>query len=392
MEQRTAATCPRYESVVDDVWVGTGLGQGLRVDSKQRELRKSMTNRMYRIGIVGASSLAGKEVSDELGESLLGASDFVLLDDEDVAGQVTAAGDEVSFIQRLEATSFERMDFVFFAGGAEVTKKHWQDARRAGASIVDLTYALDGERDVMVRAPWVAEVLEERTPRERPQPDLTTPAVVAAHPAAVMLALVAGRLDAKLPLKSVAATVMEPASEYGRAAMDELHQQTVNLLSFQTLPREQYDAQISFNLLPALGEAAKVKLAATEERIRNHYAVLAGGMLPALALQIVQAPVFHGYVASLLVELASPASVDQVEAVLIGEHLDVVSRESDPPSNLSAAGQEDIMVRVSKDSGEGELGTRFWLWLAADNLKLAALNAIACASELRRLRPSGKVQ
>jgi aspartate-semialdehyde dehydrogenase len=355
-------------------------------------LQNDMTNRVYRIGIVGASSLAGKEVSDELGESLLGASDFVLLDDENAAGQVTAAGDEAAFIQQLEASSFERMDFVFFAGGAAVTKKHWQDARRAGASIVDLTYALDGEKDVLVRAPWVTEQLAEKMPRKKREPDLTTPAVVAAHPAAVMLALVTGRLNGKLPLTSVAATVMEPASEYGRAAMDELHQQTVNLLSFQTLPREQYDAQVSFNLLPALGEAAKVKLAVTEKRIRSHYAELAGGALPALALQIVQAPVFHGYVASVLVELASPASLGQVEAALIGEHLDVVSGESDPPSNLSAAGQEDIMVRVSKDSGEGEQGTRFWLWVAADNLKLAALNAIACASELRRLRPSGKVQ
>ena len=69
-----------------------------------------------------------------------------------------------------------------------------------------------------------------------------------------------GEAAGKLSLTSVAATVMEPASEYGRAAMDELHQQTVNLLSFQTLPREQYDAQVSFNLLPELGEAAKVKL------------------------------------------------------------------------------------------------------------------------------------
>ena len=50
----------------------------------------------------------------------------------------------------------------------------------------------------------------------------------------------------------------------GGQAMDELHQQTVNLLSFQTLPREQYDAQVSFNLLPELGEAAKVKLGVTE--------------------------------------------------------------------------------------------------------------------------------
>jgi aspartate-semialdehyde dehydrogenase len=349
-----------------------------------------MTTTEYRIGIVGASSLAGKEVSEELATSALAASDFVLLDVEDAAGQVTAAADEISFIQRLETSSFERMDFVFFAGGDAVTKKHWQDARRAGASIVDLTFALEGEKDVLVRAPWVAETLAEKTTQKFP--DLNTPAVVAAHPVAVMLALIAGRLQTKLGLSSVAATVMEPASEYGREAMDELHQQTVNLLSFQSLPREQYDAQVAFNLLPALGEAAKVKLGAAEQRIRRHYNGLSDGQLPALALQMVQAPVFHGYVLSVLVELEKDATVSAVEAALVGDHMDVVSGESDPPSNLSAAGQEDIMVRVRKDSGAGEKGRRFWLWLAADNLKLAALNAIACAAELRRLRPLGKVQ
>src|SRR6185437_11539453 len=108
-----------------------------------------MTNGMYRIGIVGASSLVGKELSDELGESLLGASDFVLLDEDDVAGQITATGDEAAFIQRLEPSSFDKMDFVFFAGSAEVTQRHWQSARRAGASIVDLSYALEGEKDVL---------------------------------------------------------------------------------------------------------------------------------------------------------------------------------------------------------------------------------------------------
>jgi aspartate-semialdehyde dehydrogenase len=361
-----------------------------------------MTSREYRIGIVGASSLAGKELSEELATSSLGASDFVLLDEEDAAGQVVAAADEVSFIQRLEPSSFDRTDFVFFAGGSAVTKEHWQQARRAGASIVDLTYALEGEKDVLVRAPWVAEVLgvdeapgvAEGLAGKAPQklPDLNTPAVVAAHPVAVMLALVAGRLQAKLALASVAATVMEPASEYGRAAMDELHQQTVNLLSFQTLPREQYDAQVAFNLLPELGEEAKVKLAVTEQRIRRHYAGLSDGRLPAPALQMVQAPVFHGYVLSMLVELEEAATVNEVETALAGDHIDVVGGESDPPSNLSAAGQEDIMVRVRKDSGEGEKGTRFWIWMAADNLKLAALNSIACATELRRLRPLGKVQ
>lgn len=350
-----------------------------------------MANGIYRIGIVGASSLAGKELSDELGESLLGASDFVLLDEEEAAGQITATGDEAAFIQRLEASSFDRMDFVFFAGSAEVTRKHWQAARRAGASIVDLTYALEKEKDVLARAPWVGEALSLTAHQGASELDLNTPAVVSGHPAAVMLALVAARLQVKLPLKSVAATVMEPASENGRLAMDELHQQTVNLLSFQTLPKEQYDAQVAFNLLPSLGEDAKVKLRTTEKRIREQYAEFSGGVLPGLALQLVQAPVFHGYVISMLIEVAQSATVEQVEAALLGEHVDVVSGESDPPSNLSAAGQEDIMVRVSEDRG-GDGQARFWLWLAADNLKLAALNAIACAGELRRLRPLGKVQ
>ena len=353
-----------------------------------------MTNEMYRIGIVGASSLVGKELSDALGESLLAASDVVLLDDDEIAGQMTATGAEASFIQRLEASAFERLDFVFFADDAAATKKHWQDARRAGASIVDLTYALAGKKDVLVRSPWVAAALadEETTPHKEKKPDLNTHAVVAAHPAAVMIALATARLHGKLPLTSVAAMVMEPASQHGRLAMDELHQQTVNLLSFQSLPREQYDAQAAFNLLPELGEAAAVKLAAAGEHIREQYAAMSGGALPPLALQMSQAPVFHGYVLSLLVDFASPVTTEQVSAAVAGEHISVVAPGQDAPSNLSATGRDDVLVRVNKGSGADGPDTRFWLWMAADNLKLTALNAIACAVELRRLRPLGKVQ
>jgi aspartate-semialdehyde dehydrogenase len=347
---------------------------------------------MYRIGVVGASSLAGKELSDELQESLLAAAEFVLLDDEELAGQMTAAGDEAAFIQRIEPASFDRMDFVFFTGNAAETKKHWRQARRTGASIVDLTYALEGEPDVLVRSPleesWTTGLARSGTKA----PDLKTPAVVPAHPAAVMLVLVASRLSAKLKLTGVAATVMEPASEHGRAAMDELHQQTVNLLSFTAVPREQFDAQIAFNLLPSLGEKAKVKLTEVAKRIQKHYEVLSGGALPKLALQVVQAPVFHGYVASVLVELDEAATLEQVEAALSGDPVDLVTDESDPPSNVSAAGQPKVMARVTMDAGREETSKRFWVWLAADNLKLAAVNAISCALELRRQRPLGKVQ
>jgi len=347
-----------------------------------------MADGMYRIGIVGAASLKGKELADELQDSLLAASDFVLFDDEDATGQVTAVADEPTFIRQVEPGSFARMDFVFFAGAKDDTLAHWQAARKAGASIVDLTYALEPERGVLVRAPLIAELVKSKVAR----PNLETPAVVAAHPAAVMLALVAARIQAAMPVESLAATVIEPASEHGREAMDELHQQTVNLLSFQSLPRDQYDAQVAFNLLPSLGADSKVKLAETEQRIARHYVQLGGGGLPLLDMELIQAPVFHGYVASVMLELADEKTVAQVEEALVGESIDVVADDSDPPSNLSAAGQEDIMVRVRGTGERGARSRRFWLWLAADNLKLAALNGIACANELKRLRPQGKVQ
>lgn len=343
---------------------------------------------MYRIGIVGATSMVGKELADELQESLLAASDFILLDDEEVTGQVASVGDEAAFVQKIEPASFDRMDFVFFAGEEDDTEKHWQNARRTGASVVDLSYALERETDVLVRAPWVAEVLKNKGAAG---PDLKTKAVVAAHPAAVMLGLAAARVSASVGIRTLAATLLEPASEHGREAMDELHQQTVNLLSFQNLPKDQYDAQVSFNLLPTLGEDAKVKLAEVEQRVRAHYDTVSAGLLPELELQVVQAPVFHGYVASVFLEISAPLTVAQLEAALTGDHMDVVSSEFDPPSNLSAAGQEDVMVLV-RAAGKTAAGTRFWLWLAADNLKLRALNGIACANELRRLRPQGKVQ
>lgn len=351
----------------------------------------------YKIAIVGAASLRGKELNDALNESVFGSSDYLLMDDETALGQLESVGDEVTFIQRIEPTSFAGVDFAFFAGGEEVTRKHWHSAQKAGVSIVDLSYALESEPKVLVRAPWVQDETREGAngnggASARVAPDLHTPAIVPAHPAAVALALILLRVKNVAGVRSASATMLEPASEYGRAGLDELHQQTVSLLSFQSLPKEIYDAQVAFNVLPSLGESSKVNLAASEARIRRHYGQLSAGRLPEAAIQLLHAPVFHGYGISLALELDEPVSVEHLEAAMNGEHLDVVLGDADPPSNLSSAGQDDILVRVRTADGSELATRRFWIWAGLDNLKLAALNALACAQELRRLRPHGKVQ
>jgi aspartate-semialdehyde dehydrogenase len=208
------------------------------------------------------------------------------------------------------------------------------------------------------------------------------------------LALIVERLQAAAPLRAAYATLFAPASEFGQRAMDELHQQTVSLLSFQSMPRAIYDAQAAFNLLCGLGEAAKIHLGTLEARVRRHYAALAGPDWPALALQVVQAPVFHGHAFSLAVELERPVEIAVLEDALGGEHLDLVLEDTDSPSNLAATGQDEVLVRLrpEKDPRNGNQVSRFWLWVASDNLRLSAQNALECALDLRRLRPGGPVQ
>jgi aspartate-semialdehyde dehydrogenase len=341
---------------------------------------------VYKIAIAGASTLVGRELKEALSESPLAASTILLLDEDDLLGQLDQVGDEVTFVQAIAPDAFERIDFTFFCGREDLTRKHWREALRAGSTVLDLSGALDQETGVLVRAPWLGS--------EIAAVDLFTPAVVPAHPAALALALLLGRLQQAAPVQFAAATLLQPASEFGRVALDELHQQTVSLLSFQGLSRELYDAQVAYNLLSGLGENAKISLNAVEARIRRHYDALSQGRWPALALQVVQTPVFHGHTFSIAIELERPVDIAAIEEALSGDHVDLVLEDTDSPSNLAATGQNDVLVRLRPEHGERNSSqtSRLWLWAASDNLRLNAQNAVECALDLRRLRPQGTVQ
>ena len=341
---------------------------------------------MYKIVIAGASSLLSRELKDVLSESPLAASNFTLLDEEEAKGQLEQVGDEVTFIQAISAEAFERADFTFFCGSESLTRRHWQQALRSGSTVLDLSGALGRETGVLIRAPWLGT--------EAAAVDLFTPAVVPAHPAVIALALLLQRLQLAAPIRFAAATVLEPASEFGRVAMDELHQQTVNLLNFQAVPPGIYDAQVAFNLLGGMGEDATVSLPHVEARIRRQYEALTAGRGPSLAVQVLHAPVFHGLAFSIAVELERAVEIVALEEALTGEHIELVLEDTDSPSNLAATGQNDVLVRLRPEllGRNSSQASRLWLWAAADNLRLSAQNAVQCALDLRRLRPQGTVQ
>ena len=82
----------------------------------------------------------------------------MLLDDDQVRGQLDQVGDEVTFVHAIDGEAFERVDFTFFCGTEDLTRKHWRQALRSGSTVLDLSGALDREPGVLVRAPWLGSM------------------------------------------------------------------------------------------------------------------------------------------------------------------------------------------------------------------------------------------
>ena len=338
---------------------------------------------LYRVAIVGAATLRGKDVAEVLKDRNFPAVDVRLLDDDEALGRLEALGDEMSFIQSIRSEQFERVDFTFFAADPVITRGNWKMARDLGNTIVDLSFALADEAGASVRSPWI-----ERESGQPVRPDLQPGPVVTAHPAASVLALLALRSASAGKVQRFVATVFEPASEHGQNGMDEMHEQTTNLLSFQDLPKNVYDAQVAFNMLARYGPRSEPSLDAVSQRILKHYKLIAPGAVSP-ALLVVQAPTFHGHAFSVYLEMEKPVVLADFAGTLAGDHIVVASGVDEAPSNVSASGQGDILVSLARDPNR-EHG--IWLWAASDNLRVAALTAVECAETMTASRPRGQIQ
>jgi aspartate-semialdehyde dehydrogenase len=338
----------------------------------------------YRVAIVGAGSLKGKDVAEVLDERNFPSYEIKLLDDDEALGKLEALKDEITFIQSIRAEQFDKVDFTFFASDAESTLRNWKQVLKAGSSIVDLSYALEGEPGAVVRAPWIERQLGQTiTPELEPVP------VVVAHPIAVVLALLLLRVNAAAPVKRAIATVFQPASEHGQKGMDELHEQTVNLLSFQQLPKDIFDVQVAFNLVARYGENATSMLSLISDRILRHYRKITAEQVPIPSMQILQAPIFHGHAVSLNVQLDRAADIAEISNALAGERVSLIASSEDAPSNVNAAGQGDILVALTPDAADSN---SIWLWVTSDNLRVAATTAVELAESMAAARPRGKIQ
>jgi aspartate-semialdehyde dehydrogenase len=249
---------------------------------------------------------------------------------------------------------------------------------------VDLSGVLEDLPGATVRSLWIErERGQVATPQLQPGPCVT------AHPAAVTLALLLLRARKAGGIRRVAATVFEPASEHGQRGMDELHQQTVNLLSFQPLPKDVFDVQVAFNMVQRYGQKSQPPLDSVEAKLLRHYRKIAGDDSPQPSILLVQAPIFHGHAMAVFLEMDQAVDVAELTRAVTGDHVTIPDADEDGPSNVSSAGQANIQLSVKLDPTQPN---GVWLWAAADNLRISAVTAVECAESMTAARPTGKIQ
>jgi aspartate-semialdehyde dehydrogenase len=326
------------------------------------------------IALIGSDSLLAREVRDLA--STAGLPLRLLADEDEQSGALTRVGDEPAVVAALNAAGLSGAAAVILAGSEASSKKALDLLDDPPESpVIDLTHIAEDRPGARLRAPAVEDgsIEEERG-------DIH----VIAHPAAIAIALLLRRLHRNDPVLRAVIQVLMPASEQGAKGVEELQQQTVSLLSFKSLPKAVFDAQLAFSLLPRLGPEAPATLEEAELRIERHLASLLslegeGEGAPMPSLRVIQAPVFHGYTFSAWIEFEDAPEFEALESALGTAGIEVRGEDSGPPNNVGQAGQGGITVgAIAPDRNHG---SAYWFWFVADNLRIQAENALAVARE-----------
>jgi len=322
-----------------------------------QRLRKSPN-----IAIVGSTSLLGKELQEMLESRSFPAGKLTLLETEEYAGLLQEFAGEIQITQVISPDAFDDIDIAFFTCSPEIMRAYVA----SGAGFPDLTIDLTqtgNEGTLYLHGISDARLL-------RPTGYFVNP-----HPAAIAIGRVLSDLHNAFTVQSAAVTILEPASERGTAGVDELQEQTVNLLNFQHVRNKVFNGQLAFNILPEQEASTR-----TEVRIFEQLTTILGRTFPQPMLMAVQAPIFYSYAFSMFVHLLEPPGYEELSAHLRRNAAISLHPISGGPSPVGIVGTDKVHVGVLRSNITADRW--YALWLVADNLRIAASNAIQTAEHI----------
>lgn len=326
-----------------------------------------------RVSFFGAMTLLAKEIRRQLEDQAFPVRSASLYDMREREGSVTDFAGEAMIVTRAEEALVGAVDLAFVCGESDPRSADYIEwVTRSGGVAIDLAGASRGLRDVpVVNLDVNPEALEGKGRR------FAVPHTLA-HP----LTTIFHRLGSDYTPIQTSVTIFRPVSDLDDLGIEELHRQTVSLLSFSQVPTEVFGRQIAFNLAPL--SVVDGSGAALQERIREDFGRVLSDPDPDLGVLVIQAPVFHGHCHSIHVLLEEKPSIEEIESALETPGVVSISRGGAGRTPVDLATETGIWIADIQED-RGRRGA-FWIWAVSDAVRSGvALNAARLAVKVAEI-------
>jgi len=185
-------------------------------------------------------------------------------------------------------------------------------------------------------------------------------------------------------IKRIIVSTYQSVSGTGKDAIDELIEQSSQILNNKKPTRKVYPHQIAFNILPHIDVFENNGYTKEEMKLIHETKKIFGNSKIKITATAARVPVFYGHSESVYLETEKPISIKKLKTIYLqtkGIKLVDDINNSTYPLAIMSENYDDVMVgRLRKDLTEPN-GIN--MWIVANNLrKGAALNAVQIAELL----------
>jgi aspartate-semialdehyde dehydrogenase len=186
------------------------------------------------------------------------------------------------------------------------------------------------------------------------------------------------------PIKRVVVDTYQAVAGTGKAAIEELSQQSKQVLDGKAVFPHIYPHQIAFSLLPQIDVFLNNGYSKEEWKMIQETKKILHAENLQVSATCVRVPVFIGHSESVHIEFTNPMPPEQARDILSNSAGIKILDDPDVslyPTPLIAAGTDDVYIGRLRSDHSHPNG--LVMWIVADNLrKGAALNAVQIAEEL----------
>ena len=331
----------------------------------------------YDVAVVGATGAVGEVMLELLAERKFPVGKVYALASERSAGStVEFRGDDL-VVEDLATFDFGRAQIGLFSPGASVSKVYAPKAASSGCVVVDNTSQFRQDPDIPLVVPEVnpQKIAEYKNRGIIANPNCST---------IQMLVALKPIYDA-VGIERINVATYQSVSGTGKEAIEELGNQTRQLLSFQDVERKVYPKQIAFNVIPHIDVFQDNGYTKEEMKMVWETRKIMGDESIQVNPTCVRVPVFYGHSEAVHIETKKKISAADARKLLEkAPGVTVIDERKDggyPTAVTDASGKDPTYVGRIREDLSHPRGLD--LWVVSDNIrKGAALNSIQIAEIL----------